>query len=356
MNDLSYRVGMNTIGIGPATFSKLSNHFSSLKLAWSANLSQLKTAGLPEKLSLKFIEKRSKINLESELTKINKLNIKLITPENSTWPKLLSEISRPPYLLYCLGDEKVLNDLSIGVVGSRKFTAYGKLACEKIVWGLAQNNLTIVSGLALGIDTIAHKAALENETKTIAVLGTGLNFIYPRINFRLAEQIQSQGCLISEFPLGTVGMPGNFPQRNRIISGITIGILVVEAAIKSGALITANFSLEQNREVFAVPGSIFNPQSEGCLNLIKMGAKTTTSYLDVVEELGIKNQISNEAGEVEFDNEAERKIYQVLSPDSALQTNLIIQKTKLSVPEVSSTLTLMEMKGIIKNLGGQNYI
>jgi DNA processing protein len=354
--ELSYFVGLNKIGMGPKTFLKLFKKYKSAEKIWNLEQSELMHFGLQTKTIERFLSNRKKINPTKELDQIQKLKINLVTMFDKNYPNNLTEISNSPYILFYKGDLNILNNLSIGVVGTRKMTPYGKRVCEQIIFGLAKNNINIVSGLALGIDAVAHKTTLESGGLTTAVLGTSLDFIYPSANFQLAEKIIQNGLIVSEFPLGTRGFPSNFPIRNRIISGLSIGVVVIEAATISGSLITANYALEQNREVFTIPGSIYSPQSVGCNNLIKMGAKVVTSYEDILDELNIKNKIKEEKEIIKFETQNEKKIWNILDFENPANIDKIIEKTGISVSEISSILTLMEIRGLIKNIGGQQYV
>ena len=245
------------------------------------------------------------------------------------------------------------------MVGARKYTNYGERAIEKIVYNLVKNNLNIISGLALGIDALAHSACLNANGNTVAVLGTGIDkqSFYPFANRYLAEKIISTGgAIISEFPLGTEPLRYNFPQRNRVISGLSFGTLVVEAAEKSGALITARCACEQNREDFAVPGSIFSDMSAGSNELIKQGAKPVTKAEDILETLDLKN-INNYIKNTKIiaESEEEKIILKYLSLE-AIHIDELIRLTKLNTSIISSTLVMMEMKGAIKNLGNMQYV
>jgi DNA processing protein len=281
--------------------------------------------------------------------------IKKITIENENYPKRLKEIKDPPKVLYCLGEIKN-EENCFAIVGARKCTNYGKEIAYRIASDLAEAGLTIVSGFAPGIDTMAHRAAIERGKRTIAVLGTGIDekSIYPKSNLKLIDKIlENGGAIISEFEPGTHGTKYTFPQRNRIISGLSLGVLVVEARIQSGALITANYAQEQGRKVFAVPGSIFSQASKGCHFLIKNGAKLVESAEDILMELGIRKK---EVGKKEIKGETpeENLILEVLK-EGALNVEKIIEKTKLSPSKVASILSILEIEGKIKNLGGNIY-
>jgi DNA processing protein len=281
--------------------------------------------------------------------------VKEISIEDKNYPKKLKEIKDRPKILYYLGEIKNEEDC-FAIVGTRKCTNYGKEIAYQIVSDLAEAGLIIVSGFAPGIDTMAHKAAIERGKRTIAVLGTGLDekSIYPKSNLKLIEKIlECGGALISEFPPGTPGAKYTFPKRNRIISGLSLGVLVVEAKIQSGALITANYAKEQGRKIFAVPGPIFSQNSKGCHFLIKNGAKLVESADDILEELGIRKL---EVGKKEIKGKTpeESLILEVLK-EGALDIEKMIEKTKLPPSKVASILSILEIEGKIKNLGGNIY-
>ena len=279
--------------------------------------------------------------------------IKKIDIEDKNYPKLLKKIKDPPKVLYFLGEIKGREDC-FAIVGTRRCSAYGKQVALEMAGDLAEAGLTIVSGLAPGIDTFAHRAVVEKKKRTIAVLGTGLDekSIYPKSNLKLAKKIlENGGCLISEYPPGTRGTKFTFPQRNRIVSGLSLGVLVVEAKEKSGALITAEYALEQKRPVFAIPGSIYSLNSRGCHRLIKKGAKLVEKAKDILEGLGIEKKIEKE--KIEGRSEEEKLILEILR-EGALEIEEIIAKTKLSPAKVASLISVLEIEGKIKNLG-QNF-
>ncbi len=364
MEELKYWIGLNHFPkFGPARFKKIIKYFSrtdlNLKNAFTASLKEFKNAGIEENIAAEFISARVKINLEQIIADLDKENIKIATINSKIYPKLLKEIYNPPPLLYYKGKLDLNDEFRLAVVGTRKCTGYGQQATERIVRDLAQNKLTIVSGLALGIDTLAHLTALDMGGKTIAVLGSGLDrqSLYPSANRYLADKIiGSNGGVISEFPPGTQPLRHNFPQRNRVISGLSLGTLVVEAGEKSGALITAMHSLEQNREVFAVPGNIFSPASVGPNKLIKMGAKPTTAAQDIIETLDLAQitaYIDNK--KIIPESAQEEKIIAQLSHEP-IHIDEVVRLTKLDTSTINSTLTIMEMKGMVKNLGGMQYV
>jgi DNA processing protein len=286
-------------------------------------------------------------------------NISAFSIKDDQYPALLKQIPDCPYIIYMKGNLDCLKLPLVAVVGSRKLTEYGKQAAQILSRDLANSGICVVSGLAFGIDACAHQGALEAKGKTIAVLGNSLDAesIAPRNNFQLAEEIlENDGLLISEFPIKTTAAIWTFPSRNRIMAGMSLGTLVVEAAEKSGSLITANLALDYNREVFAVPGSIFSPQSIGTHQLIKSGAKLVACNADILQELKIEQnpQINLEKIDLELSPE-EKIVYAILSYES-LHVDTITKITKLETATISSTLSLLEIKGLTKNIGGQNYI
>jgi DNA processing protein len=359
--DLKYWIAISQFAkIGAARFKKLYNYFPDMQTAWAAGLLDLQRAGLEDSIAQEFILIRKQIDPDQEMVKVTKENIGTIIIKDQSYPKLLKEIFNPPALLYIKGDSDNLNSqFNIAVVGTRKISNYGKQITPEIVKPLAQNGFTITSGLALGVDALAHQAAVEVNGKTIAVLGSGLDqqSIYPSSNRFIAQNIlEHGGTIISEFPIGMLPLKHNFPTRNRIISGLSLGTLVIEAAETSGALITAYLALEQNREVFAVPGSLFNRNSIGSHKLIQKGAKLITGYQDILDELNLKDVKSFVANQQVLPATIEEKIILDNISHDPTHVNQIIKNTQLPASIVSGCLSLMEMKGLIKNLGGQNYI
>ncbi|MCG2809329.1 MAG: DNA-processing protein DprA [Candidatus Portnoybacteria bacterium] len=277
-------------GIGPISFKKLLSYFKTIEIAWQAETGEFAKAGIGKSAIENIRAKRSQINLDFEMERLSREGVDLVTIQDKNYPKLLKEIYAPPAMLYVRGKISSENNLGLGVVGSRNVSLYGKQITPLLTAELAQAGLTIISGLAKGVDTLAHQAALKVGGNTIAVLGCGVDYksIYPYCNRDLAEKIiQSGGAVISEFPLETQPLPQYFPQRNRIISGLSKGVLVIEAAERSGALITARDALEQNRDVFALPGPIFSVNSFGPNNLIKMGAKLISQADDILQEFNL---------------------------------------------------------------------
>lgn len=344
--------------IGPIRLRKIQAFFSSMEEAWQADFLQLRSAGIEEKIAQKLIEERKKIDPESEWEKLEKENIKIIIQNEESFPKNLLEISSAPVILYTKG-ELLPEEFCIGIVGSRKISEYGKRAAEDFARELSAAGITLASGMAFGADTITHRNCLKSGTRTIAVLGSGIDekSIYPSSNRQLAKEIEKCGCIISEYPVGTPPLKQNFPARNRIISGISKGILVIEASQTSGSLITARFALEQNREVFAVPGNIYSKNSEGTNNLIKMGAKSACKIEDILEEFNLElNPKIKEARQIVPETPEEELILNSLSFEEAFHIDKLSLQTQIKTAALSSILTLMEMKGMIKDIGGMRYV
>lgn len=376
MENLAYLNALNYIAsLTPQAFFYLLKTFdNNPRILWNASYSELKKTRLDEKSLQKFIAERKSISPEQEIGKIEKQNISIcihpsidIAFEKITaaarsslhipYPDLLSHIPTPPPVLYCKG--KIHDDvevLRIAVVGSRKITRYGLHITETIAYNLAIEGIIIVSGFALGVDTVAHKAALKAQKPTLAVMGHGLDTVYPPLNTRLAGEVVSLGgALVSEFPLGVPPLKQHFPRRNRIISGLCKGVLITEAAIKSGSLITALHAIEQNRDVFAIPGNITQKNSEGTNSLIKRGAKLTTSADDILQEFNLaKTQTPHSLKHAHLSSQNEQNIYELISQEPLL-IDTIIRELNLSAPEVNTVLTMMEIKGIVKNIGGGWY-
>lgn len=292
------------------------------------------------------------LTLNKEIENLKKNKVKVLSLKSKNYPEELKNISQPPVFLYYRGDISLLENRRIGVVGTRKATAYGRITCEKMTEDLIDNGITTVSGLALGIDSICHKRTLEKSGKTIAVVGSGLDIIYPKENRILWEQIEKYGLIISEYPLGTEPIGYNFPMRNRIIVGLSRGILVIESQKKGGSLITAELALEEGREVFAVPGDIFSPSSEGCNNLIKNSqAKLTTDVKDIIIEYGwkIKNNKNNNFDLTSF----EEKIFSLLEKEKNLDE--LILESSFKASEILSILMDLEIKHAIVSIPGGKY-
>ncbi|GJM39786.1 MAG: DNA processing protein DprA [Ardenticatenaceae bacterium] len=358
MSDLKYWLGFNLVkGIGPAKVQALLDYYGSLATAWQANEFELQKIGLDSRAIKTFLKTRQETNLDTALARVQEANVSLLTWGMPAYPNYLREIPHPPPLLYYQGNIHEKDQWAVAVVGTRRLTAYGRQVTRDLVAGLVQNNITVVSGLARGIDAIAHKTAVELGGRTLAVLGSGLDCIYPAENRSLAQEItQGQGAIISEYSLGVQPEAKNFPPRNRIISGLSQGVIVIEAGERSGALITTNFALEQNREVFAVPGNINSPASKGPNKLIQEGAKLVTRVEDVLEELNLHMVAERTAVQLVLPETAEEvALYGELSGQPT-HIDELSRTTGLPSALVSSTLTLMELKGMVQSVGGMNYV
>lgn len=356
-SEILYYVGFTKIdNIGPVRFQQLISYFGSAKNAWEAKFEDFLDLGWAHNFTEDIVKQRQSIDLESEMNKINRQKIKLITLEDNDYPQLLKEISDPPFLLYVKGKLVNHDQPFFSVVGTRKMTSYGEEATKKLVSDLSQAGLVIVSGLAFGIDACAHKSTLEAKGKTVAVLGSGLDKVSPATNFYLAQKIvESGGAIISEFPLETNAAPFTFPRRNRIISGLSLGVLVVEAGEKSGALITAAYAANQGRTVFAVPGSIFSPLSKGVNFLIQQGVKPVTCAEDILEEFEIERSLRKQkAKQIKPASNEEKIILEVLAGEER-HVDSITRETNLDSSTINATLAMMEVKGMVKSLGNGRY-
>ena len=344
-------------GIGRARYEMLERHFGSLQSAWAAGESELQRAGLDQRAARAVVTKRDAIDPDGEAAALDNIGVQAITGHDGDYPDRLKQTYDLPPVLYVRGRLTPEDERSVTVVGTRRPSAYGREAAHRLSFDLARADVAIVSGLARGIDAIAHRAALEAGQRTIAVLGSGVDVIYPREHARLADEIASNGAVVSEHPLGTRPKAENFPRRNRIMSGISLGTLVIEAGRASGALITARFALEQGREVFATPGSIFNPNSAGTNSLIKRsGAKLVSDYNDVLEELNLSSvgaQLELKALFPADDQEAEVLRYVTFDP---IHIDEVIRASGLAISHVSGILAMMELKGLVRQVGGMHFL
>jgi DNA processing protein len=346
----------NTHGVGSQTFCQLLKTFGNPANIYAANHKQLKEV-VSDKIAAEITKGVDEEALRETLHWLSQANNHLVTLADSHYPKALLEISDPPPFLYAKGNLALLNIPSIAIVGSRNASVQGEKNAEAFAQGLSGYNLCIVSGLALGIDGAAHRGALKANGATIAVVGTGLDIVYPAKHRDLAHQIVERGLIISEFALGTPSKPQNFPKRNRIISGLSLGCLVVEANLQSGSQITARLSAEQGREVFAIPGSIHSPMSKGCHQLIKQGAKLVDCLQDIVEELDLINVSESVAETSDYsDNKTppQNSLLTLMGYEPITLEN-IVHLSGLTVSEVSSMLMLLELEGRVASLAGGQY-
>jgi DNA processing protein len=350
MNNKHYLLALNRIAhIGPRTTAKLLKRWPDLEELFHLSVEQIEQAGVP-KLIASGIKAFDLHKVDADWRWQEAPSHSLLTWCDPEYPSLMKEIPDPPPVLYTIGNLSCLKQPTVAMVGSRKPSITGSETAWRFAFELAKKNITIVSGLALGIDAQAHSGCLEAEGKTVAVMGTGIDCIYPRRHVRLAEKICQYGLLMSEFPLQSAPVAGHFPRRNRIISGLSLVTLVVEAAIRSGSLITARFALEQNRDVLAIPGSIYNPESMGCHHLLQQGAKLVVSSSDVLDELGIEH----DEGATEFKLALARENKNLVKCIGFEVTTVdqIIKRSGLGVEEVVCNLAELELQGIIKAISG----
>lgn len=356
-NELKYWVSFSRIpGIGRVKIEQLKGYFTTLENAWKASVGELKQAGLDSRSAGSIINLRPKISPDAEIDNLARYKVEALTCDSPEYPERLREIYDYPPVLYVRGKLLPEDECCLAVVGTRRATVYGRQVAEEIAGDLSRNKITIVSGLAKGIDSVAHRAALEANGRTLAVFASGLDIVYPSENAKLAREIIEHGALISEYPLGIRPKAANFPRRNRIMSGISLGILVVEAGESSGALITADQAIEQNREVFAVPGSILSPVSRGPNRLIQQGAKLARNYIDILEELNLAMVAQQlELKEILPSNETESLLLKRLGNEPT-HIDEVCRCSGLTTAVVSSALATMELKGMIRQLGGMNYV
>jgi DNA processing protein len=355
--ELRYWLGFNHApGIGPIRLRTLLDYFGDIATAWEADADALRRAGLDRRSIDSLLKTRAELDPDKELERVTRAGARIITWDDAAYPPRLRHIYNPPFVLYVLGEMVPEDEWALAVVGTRRMSAYGRQATRVLVDGLARGGVTVVSGLARGIDAQAHLAALEAGGRTIAVLGCGVDITYPPEHRKLTEKIIGSGALLSEFPLGTRPEARNFPPRNRIISGISLGVLIVEAGLSSGAMITANYAAEQGREVFAVPGNVFNKGSKGVNRLIQDGAKLVLTAEDIMEELNLTMLDQQIEAQVAIpEDETEAQLLSYLSAES-LHVDELRQRSGLPIAKVSSTLTLMELKGLVRQVGGMNYV
>ena len=381
ISELKYWVAFNRVsGVGRARMALLEGAFGSLGDAWRAGPAELRRAGMNESTARRIASAKSEVDPDDEMERVLRAGVRALTWRDDDYPPRLKQIYDKPPVLYVKGDILPRDERSVAVVGTRKPSAYGREAARKLTAEIAAGGVTIVSGLARGVDGVAHGAALDAGARTIAVLGSGVDVIYPREHAALAERIAENGAVVSEHPVGARPDAQNFPRRNRIISGATLGTLVVEAPEGSGALLTARHALEQNREVFAVPGSILSPSSSGANCLIRdSAAKLVTQGADVMVELNltvVERQMAltdareyapevgahqrSEPARVELaaffpEDEAQSAVLKYVTFDP-IHIDEITRNSALAASTVSGALTMMELRGLVRQVGGMNYV
>ncbi len=357
MDDLRFWLGFNVVrGIGPVRLRALLDMFGDVATAWQASEADLRSVGLDQRSLHNLLQARRQIDLEQLQRKIEAAGVQALTWDDPAYPGLLRQIADAPPVLFFKGTLLSTDEWAVALVGTRKPTPYGREVARSLAMELARNGVTVVSGLARGVDGIAHQAALEAGGRTLAVLGSGLDEIYPHDHRALADRIVANGALLSDYPLGTRPEAMNFPPRNRIISGLSLGVVVVEAALTSGALITADFAADQGREVFAVPGSILGSSSAGCNRLLRDGAHVVTEVGDILETLRLDQLAAKQAArEVLPSNPTEAKVLEQLSAEPCYVDD-VARTIGLPVETVTSTLVMMELKGMVRQVGMLQYV
>jgi len=362
-----------TPGLGPTKARKLVEHFGSAEAVFSASLTELESTGIQAVSAQSLATGKSAELAREEIAQAAAAGVTMVSMDDLSYPPRLKEIYDPPLILRVRGNPEVLTKPGIAMVGTRHPTPYGSGMAERLACDLAAQGLVIISGMARGVDTSSHRGAIAAKGKTIAVFGTGVDVIYPKENSRLAEQILALGgALISEFPLGTFAAPQNFPIRNRIISGMSVGVLVVEAAEYSGTRITARCALEQNRDVFAVPGNVTNKNSWGPNTLIKQGAKLVATWEDVWEDLPTEVRLAltppaspesqGTSSASLFPDEGlpphEKRILSLLKADETTHIDEIVEKLEndLSSSEIFAALFELELAGKVRQMPGKNFV
>ncbi len=357
MTQKPYWIGINLVkGIGAVRLRGLLDFFGDAKTAWEATPDDLRAAGLSPVIVKRFVHTRENVNLQKVWDDIAAKNIRVMNWEDADYPARLREIAQPPPILYLQGEILEEDAWAVAIVGTRRVTAYGRQVTEEVATFLAQKGVTIVSGLARGVDGIAHQAALKAGGRTLAVLGSGVNRIYPPEHRNLSASISKSGAVLSDYAPDTPPEGSNFPKRNRIISGLSMATIVIEAGQTSGALITANFALEQGREIFALPGNIYAPQSKGPNKLIQKGAHPLLRPRDILEVLDLTRITQHKSAQQMLPTDAtEVQLLGSLSHEPS-HIDEIRAKTGLAVEKVSSTLVMMELKGMVRHVGNMNYV
>lgn len=360
-----------TPGVGPRAATKLLERFGSASAVFEARRPELEYLRLKPETIDSLLKKEFHPKAENELARVKELGGDVLILDDGSYPALLREIDDPPPVLYVKGNwQACVDQPGVGVVGSRMGSTYGENSSEMLARDLASRGITITSGLARGIDAAAHRGAMKGNGRTIAVMGTGLDIVYPRDHNKLVREIlDSGGCLVTQFPLGTPPLKDNFPYRNRIISGLSLGVLIVEASERSGSLITARLAAEQNREVMAVPGNITSGNSFGTNYLIKSGAKLVQQWQDVVAELPSEIAASilppkieesttstKQTPKIPLDlSEHEQKIWSILAPDDSTHIDVLLETSGLSFGDLNNALVSLDIRDLIRVLPGKHY-
>jgi DNA processing protein len=357
-SDTKYWIAFSRLPrIGSVRAGRLLSHFGSMEAAWGAGAGELRAAGLDQGTVSSVLSERGSISPDDEMSRLDAAGIKAYTWNDPEYPARLKEIDDKPPVLYVRGELAPVDEVAVAVVGTRRATPYGRQAAEHFATDLASNGVTVVSGLARGIDAVAHRAAMAAGGRTIAVLACGLDIVYPAEHAKLAREITEHGALVSDYPLGMQPRSEFFPRRNRILSAMSLGVLVVEGGEGSGSLITARYALDQNREVFAVPGSIYSPGHRGTNKLIQDGeAKLVSSTEDILEELNLKMVTQQiELREIVPTDPTEAKLLSVLS-DQPSHIDDVQRASGLPIASVSSALAVLELKGVVRQVGPMSFV
>ncbi|MBX3047843.1 MAG: DNA-processing protein DprA [Anaerolineales bacterium] len=357
MDEKTYWLALNRIsGIGAVRFRALLDAFGSAAAAWAASPSELKAAGLSPAAVERLLEARSAADLANLPAELEQHGLQALTWDEPGYPRKLRELEQAPPVLYVRGTLQPEDEWAVAIVGTRQVTAYGRQVAADLAAFLARNGLTVVSGLARGVDAVAHQAALEAGGRTLAVMAHGLERVYPPEHRKLAQEICGRGALLSDYAVGTPPDSANFPPRNRIISGLSLAVVVVEAGQRSGALITAGFAAEQGREVFAVPGNIHAPQSAGTNFLIQRGAHPLLRFEELLEVLNLEMMTAHQTAAAALPADpTEARLYTLLGKEPR-HLNELGAQAGLPIEQVSATLALMELKGLVRQVGGMSYV
>ena len=358
MSELKYWLGFNYVsGIGPAKIQALLGHFGTLENAWVAPDGRLRDVGLDARALQNFNDVRENFDLDGYVRQVETSGVSVLTWESSDYPDMLREIPAAPPVLFVRGRLEPVDRWAVAVVGTRRLTAYGRQVTSDLVAGLVGNGITVVSGLARGIDAVAHRAALEHGGRTIAVLACGIDRVYPPEHRDLAREIVAErGALVTDYPFGSKPDSNHFTARDRLISSLALGAVVVEAGENSGALITSRYALEQNREVFAVPGNIHSPVSLGTNRLIQQGGKLVLRVEDILEELNLRMVAEQAVAKVILPETAEEAALLSHLSSHPVHVDELGRQTGMPISMISSTLTVMELKGMVQAVGGMNYV
>lgn len=357
MDEKSYWLALNRVsGIGAVRLRGLLEAFGSAQAAWNARPAELRAAGLSAATLERLLDARQNSDPASLAEDVTRHGLQALTWDEPGYPRRLRELDQAPPVLFVRGSLLPEDDWAVAIVGTRQVTSYGRQVAAELASFLARNGLTVVSGLARGVDAVAHQAALEAGGRTLAVMAHGLDRVYPPEHRRLAEQICAQGALLSDYAVGTPPDSANFPPRNRIISGLSLAVVVIEAGQRSGALITAGFAAEQGRDVFAVPGNIHAPQSAGTNFLIQRGAHPLLRFEDLLDILNLEMMSAHQHAAAALPADpTEARLYGFLSQEP-LHLNELGAQAGLPIEQVSAALALMELKGLVRQVGGMSYV